>query len=225
MIKTTMNITAILRDSWFFFSNNLLSIAKLCLPLILVESLLHQWVSSIAGPENEMIYGIMLGLVFYPLYTGALILFLDARSRNESPQIRNLLATSLSMWPAFALLTAISTLVIALGASLFIIPGLWFMIKLAFAEYLLVLRGLSPIKALHESFELTRNYFWQIAGCVLIVMVPLWLLSGWLQTTQGADADGLFAILLNSTDNFLQLFASVVLFRMFMLHEQAPIEN
>ncbi len=225
MIKTTMNITAILRDSWFFFSNNLRSIAKLCLPLILVESFLHQWVSSIAGPENEMVYGIMLGLVFYPLYTGALILFLDARSRNESPQVRNLLATSLTMWPTFALLTAISTLVIALGASLFIIPGLWFMIKLAFAEYLLVLRGLSPIKALHESFEMTRGYFWQIAGCVLIVMVPLWLLSGWLQTTQGPDTSGLFEVLLNSTDNFLQLFASVVLFRMFMLHKEQPAEG
>lgn len=220
-----MNIPAILRDSWFFFSTNLLSIAKLCLPLILLEAFIHQWISTIAGPENEMVYGIMLGLLFYPLYTGALILFLDARSRNESPQARNLLAASLRMWPAFALLTAISTLVIALGASLFILPGLWFMIKLAFAEYLLVLRGLSPIKALHESFEMTRGYFWQIAACVLIIMVPLWLLSGWLQSTQGDNVGGLIEILLNSADNFLQLFASVVLFRVFMLHKPQPTEG
>lgn len=220
-----MNTQTILRDSWFFFSSNLVSIAKLCLPLIVLESFVHQYVTSIAGPENEIIYGVLVGLLFYPLYTGALILFLDARTRSESPQVRDLLAASLRMWPAFALLTGLSTLAIMLGASLFILPGLWIMIKLAFAEYLLVLRGLSPIKALHESFELTRGYFWPITLCVLIVMVPLWLFSGWLQTTQGTDGGGLLDVLINSLDNFLQLFASVVLFRMFMLHQPLPPED
>src|SRR3990167_7960446 len=86
------------------------------------------------------------------------------------------------------LLAGLSTLAIMLGASLFVLPGLWIMIKLAFAEYLLVLRGLSPIKALHESFELTSGYFWQILTCVLCVMLPLWLLSWASQPAEGAQA-------------------------------------
>ena len=220
-----MNAFHVLRDAWFFFSHNLAAIARLCLPLVVLEALVQQVVSARVGVEAAAAYGILVGLLFYPLYTGALILFLDARSRGEAPANRDLLAASLRLWPGFALLAGLSTLAIMLGASLFVLPGLWLMIKLAFAEYLLVLRGLSPIKALHESFELTSGYFWQILTCVLCVMVPLWLLSWASQPAEGAQADVLLSLLLDSANGFLQLFASVVLFRLFMLRGSLPAEE
>jgi hypothetical protein len=220
-----MNAFHVLRDAWFFFSHNLLAIARLCLPLVVLEALVQQVVSARVGVEAAAAYGILVGLLFYPLYTAALILFLDARSRGEAPANRDLLAASLRLWPGFALLAGLSTLAIMLGASLFVLPGLWIMIKLAFAEYLLVLRGLSPIKALHESFELTSGYFWQILTCVLCVMLPLWLLSWASQPAEGAQADVLLSLLLDSANGFLQLFASVVLFRLFMLRAALPAEE
>lgn len=220
-----MNAFHVLRDAWFFFSHNLLAIARLCLPLVVLEALVQQIVSARVGVEAAAAYGILVGLLFYPLYTAALILFLDARSRGEAPANRDLLAASLRLWPGFALLAGLSTLAIMLGASLFVLPGLWIMIKLAFAEYLLVLRGLSPIKALHESFELTSGYFWQILTCVLCVMLPLWLLSWASQPAEGAQADVLLSLLLDSANGFLQLFASVVLFRLFMLRAALPAEE
>jgi hypothetical protein len=220
-----MNAFHVLRDAWFFFSHNLAAIARLCLPLVVLEALVQQVVSARVGVEAAAAYGILVGLLFYPLYTGALILFLDARSRGEVPANRDLLAASLRLWPGFALLAGLSTLAIMLGASLFVLPGLWLMIKLAFAEYLLVLRGLSPIKALHESFELTSGYFWQILTCVLCVMLPLWLLSWASQPAEGAQADVLLSLLLDSANGFLQLFASVVLFRLFMLRGSLPAEE
>lgn len=220
-----MNAFHVLRDAWFFFSHNLPAIARLCLPLVVLEALVQQIVSARVGGEAAAAYGILVGLLFYPLYTAALILFLDARSRGEAPANRDLLAASLRLWPGFALLAGLSTLAIMLGASLFVLPGLWIMIKLAFAEYLLVLRGLSPIKALHESFELTSGYFWQILTCVLCVMLPLWLLSWASQPAEGAQADVLLSLLLDSANGFLQLFASVVLFRLFMLRATLPAEE
>jgi hypothetical protein len=220
-----MNAFHVLRDAWFFFSHNLLAIARLCLPLVVLEAVVQQIVSARVGVEAAAAYGILVGLLFYPLYTAALILFLDARSRGEAPANRDLLAASLRLWPGFALLAGLSTLAIMLGASLFVLPGLWIMIKLAFAEYLLVLRGLSPIKALHESFELTSGYFWQILTCVLCVMLPLWLLSWASQPAEGAQADVLLSLLLDSANGFLQLFASVVLFRLFMLRAALPAEE
>ncbi|SFP19415.1 YciC family protein [Pseudomonas borbori] len=220
-----MNAFHVLRDAWYFFSHNLAAIARLCLPLVVLEALVQQIVSARVGGEAAAAYGILVGLLFYPLYTAALILFLDARSRGEAPANRDLLAASLRLWPGFALLAGLSTLAIMLGASLFVLPGLWIMIKLAFAEYLLVLRGLSPIKALHESFELTSGYFWQILTCVLCVMLPLWLLSWASQPAEGAQADVLLSLLLDSANGFLQLFASVVLFRLFMLRATLPAEE
>lgn len=220
-----MNAFHVLRDAWFFFSHNLQAIARLCLPLVVLEAVVQQVVSARVGVEAALGYSILVGLLFYPLYTAALILFLDARSRGEAPANRDLLAASLRLWPGFALLAGLSTLAIMLGASLFVLPGLWIMIKLAFAEYLLVLRGLSPIKALHESFELTSGYFWQILACVLCVMLPLWLLSWASQPAEGAQPDVLLSLLLDSANGFLQLFASVVLFRLFMLRATLPAEE
>jgi hypothetical protein len=217
-----MNALHVLRDSWFFFSHNLLAIARLCLPLIMLESLFLEQVSGLVASESAAAPRILAGLLFYPLYAAALILFLDARSNGQTPRARDLLAFSLRLWPSFALLAAMSTLAILLGASLFVLPGLWLMIKLAFAEYLLVLRGLGPFKALRESFEMTNGYFWPILLCVLGVMLPLWLFEAWVQESLGADAEPLANLLLSSMNRFLQLFSSVVLFRLFMLRSTQP---
>ncbi|NQD92894.1 hypothetical protein HP532_09560 [Pseudomonas sp. CrR25] len=214
-----MNALLVLRDAWFFFSHNLLTIARLCLPLVVVEALVQHQVTTTVGVESSTLYRLLVGLLFYPLYTAALILFLDARSQGLAPRLRDLLAASLQLWPRFALLAGLSTLAIMLGASLFVLPGLWVMIKLAFAEYLLVLRGLAPLKALHESFEQTSGFFWPILLCILGVMVPLWLLDWWTQPAEGAEPDWLVSVLLYSLNGFLQLFATVVLFRLFMLRD------
>ncbi len=220
-----MNPLHVLRDAWFFFSGNLLPIARLCLPLLVLEALAQQQIIVLFGIEAAAAYGILVGLLFYPLYTGALILFLDARSNGQSPRLRDLLAASLNLWPRFALLAGISTVAIMLGASLFVLPGLWMMAKLAFAEYLLVLRDMTPVKALHESFELTSGYFWPILFCVLAVMLPLWLLDWWTQPAADARPDVLLQLVLDTGNGFLQLFVTVVLFRLFMLRgSQAAVE-
>lgn len=220
-----MNPLLVLRDAWFFFSHNLLTIARLCLPLVVLEALVQQQVSARVGLDAALPYRLLVGLLFYPLYTAALILFLDARSQGQTPRLRDLLAAGLGLWPRFALLAGLSALAIMLGASLFILPGLWIMIKLAFAEFLLVLRGFTPLRALHESFEQTSGYFWPILLCVLGVMVPLWLLDWLLQPAGAAAAEPLFGLLLYSLNGFLQLFATVALFRLFMLRETLPAEE
>ncbi|RJG12079.1 hypothetical protein D3879_01770 [Pseudomonas cavernicola] len=217
-----MNPLPILRDSWYFFTRNLAAIALLCLPLIALEGLAQQAVGAWSGSEASPVYGLVVGLLFYPLYTGALILFLDARSRGLQPRTADLLAMALRLWPSFAVLAALSTLLIMLGVSLFVLPGLWVMIKLAFAEYLLVLRGLSPLAALRASFQMTTGHFLRILLCILCVMLPLWLLDWLAFSTEDQQPDALLSFVLDCTNGFLQLFASVVLFRLFMLVSHEP---
>ncbi|MGH8434505.1 MAG: YciC family protein [Pseudomonas sp.] len=219
-----MNPLLILRDAWYFFTRNLAAIALLCLPLIVLEGLAQQAIGIWSGSEASPAYGLLVGLLFYPLYTAALILFLDARSRGLQPRTLELLAMALRLWPSFAVLAALSTLLIMLGVSLFVLPGLWVMIKLAFAEYLLVLRGLTPLAALRESFQMTTGHFWRILVCILCVMLPLWALD-WLSfSSADQQPDALVSFLLDCANGFLQLFASVVLFRLFMLVGQKPAD-
>jgi len=211
-----MNPLDVLRDSFFFFKRNLGAIVQLCLPLVILEALLQQVLDQTLGPDAFPGYSVIVGLLVYPLYTGALILFLDARTRGESPRTLDVLAMALTLWPRFALLTAISTLLILLGLSLYFLPGLWLMVVLAFAEYLLVLRGMSALSAMKESLRLTRGHFWRILVCLLCVMTPLWLLKG-ASVAVYPDPNPLLGLLMDSAQSFLQLFTSVVLFRLFML--------
>jgi len=218
-----MNVLTALRDSWYFFSHNLAAIARLCLPLIVLEGLLLQQVDSLVTGESATVWRLLAGLLFYPLYSAALILFLDARSNGVTPRARDLLAAGLRLWPSFALLAGLTTVAILLGASLLVLPGLWVMVKLAFAEYLLVLRGMQPLQALQASFRLSNGYFWPMLVCILSIMLPLWLLDGWSQNTPSIADDPLASLLLDCTSRFLQLFSTVVLFRLFMLRSTQPV--
>jgi hypothetical protein len=220
-----MNPLSVLRDSFYFCQRNLLAIVQLCLPLLVLEALGRQWVGHLTGPDASPVFDVLVGLLFYPLYTGALILFVDARSNGETPRPRDLLAVALRIWPMFALLAAISTLMIMLGIYMFLLPGLWIMVKLVFSEYLLVLRGLTPLAAIKQSMELSRGRFWMILACLLAVLAPLWLLDGLSETLYPSGQNVPIDLLLDVFNSFLQLFTSVVLFRLFMLVTEPDLDN
>lgn len=219
-----MNVLAILRDAWFFYSRHFLTIVRLCLPLILLESLtrlaLDHWLGDNAPPALDL----LVGLIFYPLYVGALILFLDARSRGHDPALGAVYARALPLWPALAVLSGLGTLLILLGASLFVLPGIWVMVKIAFADYLLVLRGLTPLAALKQSFLFTRGHFLLILGCVMTVLLPVWMIEVWIAAQLFADETPslLPAMLLDGVVGLLQLLPTIMLFRCFMLCSEPP---
>ena len=168
-----MNPLTVIQDSLYFFRRNLTSILTLCLPLVVLEAFSKQLVSNALGDNDSPAYELLVGLLFYPLYTSALILFLDARTRSEQPRKRDLMAMALRLWPTFAVLSALSTLLIMLGMSMFVIPGIYVMIKLVFSEYLLVLEGMTPLAAMRESFKMSQGHFVRILVCVLCVYLPL----------------------------------------------------
>lgn len=213
-----MNPLSVLRDSLYFFRRHLTSILQLCLPLVVLEALATQLLYSQLGDEASAAYGMLVSLLFYPLYSAALILYMDTRSNGQAPPKRDLFARALQLWPTLTLLITISSLLIMAGMALFVLPGIWVMINLVFAEYLLVLRGMPVVAAMRESARMTTGYFWQILVCVLGVLAPLWLLDGLFMSLFPEPAPGL-QLALDSVNGFLQLFSSVVLYRLFMLRE------
>ncbi|MBC3957192.1 YciC family protein [Pseudomonas triticifolii] len=219
-----MNPLTVIQDSLYFFRSNLGRILVLCLPLVVLEALAKQALGSAMSADASPAYNLVVGLFFYPLYTAALILFLDARSRGEEPQTRDLLAMAVRLWPTFAVLSAMSTLLIMFGLSLFIVPGIWVMIKLAFCEYLLVLRRLTPFMAMRESMLMTTGHFTRILMCVLCVYIPLSLLEGVSLYLLPEPQSAPITLVIDSISSFLQLFTSIVMFRLFMLISE-PAQN
>ncbi|MBA1203020.1 hypothetical protein G7009_14860 [Pseudomonas capeferrum] len=213
-----MNPFSVLRDSLYFFRRHLLAIAQLCLPLVVLEALCTQLLLRQMGEQALPTYGLLVSLLFYPLYSAALILYLDTRSNGQLTAKRDLFARAVQLWPALALLILVSSLLIMAGLALFVLPGIWVMINLVFAEYLLVLRGLPMLESMRESARMTTGHFMQILVCVLAVLAPIWLLDG-LFLSLFPEPQPALELALDSLGSFLQLFSSVVLYRLFTLLE------
>ncbi|AMK33054.1 YciC family protein [Pseudomonas mosselii] len=213
-----MNPLSVLRDSLYFFRRHLTSILQLCLPLVVLEALGTQLLYSQLGEQASPAYGMLVSLLFYPLYSAALILYLDTRSNGQDTAKRDLFARALQLWPMLALLIVISSLLIMAGLALLIFPGVWIMVNLVFAEYLLVLRGLPVIESMRTSARMTTGHFLRIMVCMLSVLAPLWLIDGLLLQLFPEPQPGV-QLALDSLSGFLQLFSTVVLYRLFMLLE------
>nr|WP_314477316.1 YciC family protein [uncultured Pseudomonas sp.] len=213
-----MNPLSVLRDSLHFFSRHLGAIAQLCLPLVVIEAILTQMLYRQLGDQASPAYGMLISLLCYPLYSAALILYLDTRSNGQAIAKRDLFARAVQLWPPLALLVLISSLLIMAGLALFVFPGVWIMINLVFAEYLLVLRGLPVVQAMRESARMTTGHFMRILICMLAVLAPIWLIDGLMLMAIAEPSPGM-QLIMDSLSGFLQLFSTVVLYRLFMLLE------
>lgn len=211
-----MNPLPIIRDAWYFFRHNLGAIARLCLPIILLEALAQTVLLSSSGEHTPAAYSLLIGLLFYPLYTGALIVFMAARSSGQAPAPANVLALTLRLWPRFAVLTALINVLLMIGAQFLLLPALYVMVKLAFSEYLLVLREASPLAAMRASFMQTNGHFLRILLCILLVALPLWMIES-LSFSLVGEGDVLSLFGVETASSVLQLFSSVVGFRLFMV--------
>ncbi len=73
-----------------------------------------------------------------------------------------------------------------------------------------------------ESLNMSRGNFWRVLLCILCVMTPLWLLKGASVSMYPSPQNPVVSLLIDSIHSFLQLFTTVVLFRLFMLIEAKP---
>lgn len=210
-----MNPISILRDTWFFFSRHLGTLLPLCLPWIVIETLVQQQINVAAGSQNFAPWGMAAGLVFYPIYTASLILFMIDAGEGVERGVRDLWSAALRLWPAFALLSAITSLLIVVGLSLLVLPGIFVMIKLAFSEFLLVQRGQTPIDAMRESFRLTTGHFFLVLVTSLAILAPVWIAEGWINDL-GKDSP-VAGVALHSLSGFFQLLLTVAAYRIFIL--------
>lgn len=240
-----MQAFAVLRDSLYFFRCNLLAIAYLCLPLIGLQVLGGYLLESFLGAQRSTWFTWMLILAIYPLYTCALLRYLDARHHGIEPSAQDIWPPALKRVPTFIMLMVMNLLIIALCAGvLFLLSArfilgvpvftviaalvavvfLWLTVRLSLAQPLLVVREITAIKAMQESFALTRQDFWTIPVSMVGAAVPLLLLSMgsfWLQPLHPVAA-----VLFDIATLFAQLSYTVVAYRLFTVlsntHPQTP---
>lgn len=78
-------------------------------------------------------------------------------------------------WISFVFLAMIKAFFIILGLILFIVPGVYLIVKWMFAEYYVVDKGMRPMEALRASSKLTEGHRWKIFFFMLASIVAVWL--------------------------------------------------
>jgi len=211
-------IQLIMTDAIQFFVRHLVQIATLCLPFLLLTAA-FQYVLNEAYPSNPAAFvaPMLLSLLVYPIYTAALIQLMARRARQEKPGSGELILSALPRWSALLMLRVIIAFLLLLGFSLFVIPGVWIMVRISFAEIYLVLFGLSPREALEKSSRTTAGNFWLILALLALTYLPILILILTMnQVLQNMSPNALLEIAVVTGWSFLELFVPVVVFRAFM---------
>ncbi len=128
-----------------------------------------------AGLILLKIFGIAYALfILYPIRYGAAFLRLKA-VRNESFDVKELFDV-FKNYLNVVLSSLLTISIIVIGFIFLIIPGIIFACRLAFVPYLVMDKKLDPIKAVEESWRLTRGYGWRIFGMALLA-IPIAILG------------------------------------------------
>ncbi len=208
----------ILTDAFAFFIGNFGQIMAICLPFLFGIAL-FQVVLTEAYPSSPMAFmaAMVLGAVIYPIYMGALIRLMASRARQERPTSSALITAAIPQWGAFLSLKIVVSFMILVGFGLLVVPGLWLWGRLAFAEFYLVLFGVSPREALQRSLLGTRGHLSLVLVLLLLTNIPILMLGLMLEQAFAAlAANLLFQLMLTTGLATLELFVHVVLFRAFM---------
>lgn len=170
-----------LRQSFFFFKQNLTIIAKIQLPFLVILNGLALWLDINVTDTNEFrektAYISILSLSFLPIYWGATILLMQSKLDNAPLSASQAIIASLSLWRSLLFTFILTSFAVFGGLLLIILPGIYIGVRLAFADYICVLEKQSALNSLKQSWKDTADYFWTLLPGLAILFTGIQLIE------------------------------------------------
>lgn len=220
-MNQTISLKLIFSDSFQFFTENIRQIASLCLPFLIAGAVFNNVVLSSEnsgdGSGQVFIYSVMVNLALHPIYTAALIMLMARRAMHHQPTNSQLIASVIGKYIPFLLLTLIQMGLMWFGFMLLVLPGIWVAVRLAFADFYLVIENLDPREAVVRSFQTTGRYFFQVLASLTLFALPIFMFGMLISNSMNAAGANVFLQAAADTAlSFAALFLHVILFRIFM---------
>ncbi len=212
-------IQRILADAFAFFAANVYQIAALCLPFILTVVFFDLLLVAATDLSPVAVFArLAIEPLVYSIYMAALIHLMAARARQEQPQNADLIMRSIRQWAPFLALRMIELFLVMMGFYFLILPAIYFIVRLAFAEYHLALFNVSPPEAIKRSFQDTRKPFWLLLTMLMMLAIPvIMILSMFIgKNPEVLLTNDTLRITLNAATAVVEIFVRIVLFRAFM---------
>jgi len=165
-----------LRQSLFFFRTHLARLAMIQLPFLLLVTLvqhqLMQGADDTAKTANTLFFSAALDLILMPIYWGATLLYMRSVLQNSPLSVSQAVSLSFGCWGRLLLTYVLTTLAVSTGLLMFILPGIYIGVRLAFAEFYCVMEGKGPLESIRASWNSSADFFWPLLqGLALIFSI------------------------------------------------------
>ena len=214
-----------LRQSLFFFRQNLLTLAKINLPFLIVFNLLFAQIDFSTAEEdsqslaNSLLLMSGINLLMMPIYWGATITFMQSPLEGPSYTASQALAASLKLWSKLFLVFLLTSGCIFLGFMALVVPGIFIAIRLSIADYLCVVENKTPLQSLKSSWQLTAKYGWTIFQGIALILSGIFLFKTLVYSLLGSILQELLFLkpLINSLFDLLNVLVMIYGFRIYCL--------
>jgi hypothetical protein len=165
-------------DSLVFFRNHFIAFAAIILPVVVPVEIISMFVLHSDGSEqlttNQVMLAILLDFLVSPVYMVAAIFYIASIIHNEHRAISSLWGLGLKLWLPFLVLSVMVGIVVSIGLLMFILPGIFFAVRYAFAQFELLFNQQNPPEAIRKSWHLTADYQWLILSGFAMITVLLY---------------------------------------------------
>lgn len=106
-----------------------------------------------------------------------LILMVEGFATGKSISFAEMIAKGLKLLPAILASSVVAGILVLLGTTLLIIPGIIIAVYLSFYMNAIALRAKGPIEALKYSFALVKGKWWTVFGVFFLVFILVLVIS------------------------------------------------
>ncbi|MCK5664264.1 MAG: hypothetical protein KAI17_12305, partial [Thiotrichaceae bacterium] len=161
-------MTQTFKESYYFFRKNFIKLLAFTLLmgalLVLIAQLLMPFFLDTQSSSQEINlktiepFAQMLNIIVKPIYTGALIVLILSLATGNTKTLINCIIAGIMRWPYMLLANIMTSFLIFIGFIAFILPGIWIFTRLFLVPYLVVIDRQSPLNALINSYQYTKDY-------------------------------------------------------------------
>lgn len=167
-----------LRQTLFFFRSHFSVIARIQLPFLIILSIVGVFAMGSLEDNSPQQRQLLAGLAFanftlIPIYWGATIAYFGSVVDGRPYTVGQSISQALSRWRQLLIVYVLTGLAAGTGFMLLIIPGIYLLIRFAFADYFCVNEGMKAVASLKASWQTTNDYFWHLLPGLAILFTTL----------------------------------------------------
>ncbi|MGB0733336.1 MAG: YciC family protein [Pontibacterium sp.] len=169
------------KQSLFFFRTHWISIAQIIVPFALIESVLSMaLLPSEPTPEDilkELPTLLIVNFMLLPVYQAALITYMAAIVRDNYISAFQAIRLGLNHLVPLILVYLLMGLAITAGFMMLLVPGIFLLFTLSYAEFINVLERKNPFKSIEESIRRATPIFFTLFVGKSIIFFGLFILQ------------------------------------------------